>query len=63
MWFIILFSLLFVSNNILGQYLEFVVEWDDSVQFEVNNIKVDLPYSKNFDINYSFKESFKLVIW
>ena len=58
---IILFSLLFLSSHILAQSLEFVIEWEDRIEYEVNNIKVDLPNSKNFDINYSFKESFKLV--
>ena len=57
----IFFSLIITSFNIHAQSLEYNIDWNGNIQYELEQKKVSVPQVKNFNTNYSFNQSYSLV--
>ena len=57
----VFFSLIISSFNIQAQLLEYNIDWNGNTQYELEQKKVSVPQVKNFNTNYSFNQSYRLV--
>jgi hypothetical protein len=57
----VFFSLIISSFNIHAQSLEYNIDWNGNIQYELEQKKVSVPQVKNFNTNYSFNQSYSLV--
>ena len=58
---VVLFFLFFTPYILAKETINFNVEWSGSVVYEISIISVSLPDAKNFKIEYSIQEKFKLI--
>ncbi|MAP99445.1 MAG: peptidase C25 [Flavobacteriaceae bacterium] len=58
---VVLFFLFFTPYILAKETINFNVEWGGSVVYEISKISVNLPDTKNFKIEYSIQEKFKLI--
>ena len=58
---IILFYLIFLSNNFYSQSLKFNIEWSGMEEYSIEKNSFNIPSSKNFKNNYSYGAYYKIV--
>ena len=51
---IILFYLIFLSNNLFSQSLRFDVDWNGAEEYFIGKKSLIIPNSKNFKNNYGY---------
>ncbi len=58
---IILFYLIFLSNNLFSQSLKFDVDWNGAEEYFIGKKSLIIPNSKNFKNNYGYSGYYKIV--
>ena len=58
---IILFYLIFLSNNLFSQSLKFDVDWNGTEEYFIGKKSFIIPNSKNFKNNYAYSGYYKIV--
>ena len=54
-------SLILISSNFLSQSSQIDIDWFGDVQYNIGNISLIVPNSKNFKNNYSYRDYYRVV--
>ena len=54
-------SLILISSNFFGQSSQIDIDWLGEEQYNIGNISLIVPNSKNFKNNYSYGDYYRVV--